>query len=69
MKIELYTCENGKELFENGNTFSAWKKDTSSYRGTDVNVRILVDENDITELLGFKGEYNVIDIKSVEIIG
>lgn len=64
MKIELYTCESGLDLFNKGRNFGVWNKNTQSYSDADKNIKLLVDENDIVES---DDGYDVISLKSVEI--
>lgn len=66
MKIELYTCDKGLDLYKKGMNFGAWKKTADSFKDTAVNIKILVDEKDIRPC---DDGYNIINIKSVEVIG
>ena len=68
MKIKLYTCENGINLFKHGITFGAWKKDTESYRDAHENYAITVDSSDLKPNNHEDGGYKVTNIKSVEIV-
>ncbi|AYP68162.1 hypothetical protein PQE75_gp030 [Bacillus phage vB_BcoS-136] len=67
MRKELYTCESGIDLFKKGTEFGAWMKNTPSYKDSDVNIKITVDEKDISESW-IKGEYDILNINSVEIV-
>lgn len=70
-KIQLFTCMNGVELFEDGSTFDAWEEGSRSYKllvgVDDANIKIIVDENDIKET-SISGKFNIIDVKSVKIL-
>ena len=66
MKIQLYTCESGLNLYKHGESFGAWDSNSSSYREDDINIVLFVDKEDIEE----SGDgYRVVNVKSVEIVG
>ena len=64
-KIELYTCEDGLELLSMESSFGAWKNNSESFAEGD-NTKILVDDSDV--VLNKFGDYEVINVKSVEIV-
>lgn len=66
MKIQLYTCEYGLDLFNKRRKFGVWNENSQSYKEADRNIKVLVDENDIESC---DDGYDVINIESVQIIG
>lgn len=67
--MKLYTCKSGLQLFKKGGSFGAWTKDARSYGEADDNIEISVNVEDIREVEYEYGAYDVIDVKSVMIIG
>jgi len=65
MKTLLYTCENGKKLYEIGEPFWAWKHDNPEFLPTRIRYKIEVDAKDIAFN---ETSYKVINSQSIEFL-
>jgi len=65
MKTLLYTCENGKKLYEIGKPFWAWKHNNPDFLPGHIRYRIEVDSKDISF---DETSYKVISSQSIEFL-
>lgn len=65
MKTLLYTCENGKKLYEIGKPFWAWKHDNPDFLPKRIRYQIEVAAKDISFN---ETSYKVIKSQSIEFL-
>ena len=71
MKVRLYTCQAGLDLWKRGRAFGVWEKDSASFKEAvaegESNIKIEVDSYDIKGN-GQEDEYDIVAGANIKII-